>query len=131
MSLFKIVFDYVMYTFFNILIHFDKNKLNCFLFIQHCDYLIVSINIEFIYKIVVMSIIFVSFSKGCKNEIRGKQIKKNCKLNANTEGIQMANLSLDGALLWPNVCGLTVARRIRWFHRHIPGCRDMSWLSST
>ena len=39
--------------------------------------------------------------------------------------------TLDGALIWPNVCGLAVAGRIRWFHRHIPGCRDMSWLSST
>ena len=35
------------------------------------------------------------------------------------------------ALIWPYVCGLAVAGRIRWFHRHIPGCRDMSWLSST
>ena len=70
------------------------NKLNCFLFRQHCDYLVVSFNIEFIYKIVVMSIIFASFSKGCINEVRGKQIKrKNCKLNANTEGIQMTNIS--------------------------------------
>ena len=46
---------------FNVQIHFDKNlENNCFLFRQHCDYLIVSVNIELIYKIVILilSIIF-------------------------------------------------------------------------
>ena len=39
---------------FNVQIHFDKNLENiCFLFRQHCDYLIVSVNIEFIYKIII------------------------------------------------------------------------------
>ena len=41
-------------NFFNVQIHFDKNlENNCFLFRQHCDYLIVSVNIEFIYKIII------------------------------------------------------------------------------
>ena len=40
--------------FFNVQIHFDKNLENyCFLFRQHCDYLIVRVNIEFIYKIII------------------------------------------------------------------------------
>ena len=44
---------------FNVQIHFDKNlENNCFMFRQHCDYLIVSVNIEFIYKIILFSIIF-------------------------------------------------------------------------
>ena len=45
---------YNVNLFFNIQIHFDKNfENNCFLFRQHCDYLIVSVNIEFIYKIII------------------------------------------------------------------------------
>ena len=28
-----------------------------------------------------------------------------------------------------NVCGLTVGSQMRGFHRHITGCRDVSWLS--
>ena len=38
---------------------------------------------------------------------------------------------LDDALICPYVCGLAVAGQIRWFHGHIPGYRDMSWLYST
>ena len=61
---------------FNVQIHFDENaENNCFLFRQHCGYLIVSVNIEFIYKITIFvhhfSEIFFY-----KNEMRDKQMKK-------------------------------------------------------
>ena len=36
--------------------------------------------------------------------------------------------SLEDALI---KCGLAIAGWVWWFKRYIPGCRDMSWLSST
>ena len=68
-------------TFFNVQIHFDKNlENNCFLFRQHCDYLIVSVNIEFIYKIIIFVHHFFREKMLCffyKKEMRDKQMKTN------------------------------------------------------
>ena len=79
-------------------------KINCFLFRQHCDYLIVSVSIEFIYKIVRINVhrFFCEksqkkmFFKRLQNRNKGQTNKKNnnCKLNANTEGISMTNIYL-------------------------------------
>ena len=66
---------------FNVQIHFDKNlENNCFLFRQHCDYLIVSVNIEFIYLMIIFVHHFFPRKKMLfftKKEMRDKQMKKN------------------------------------------------------
>ena len=74
-------------------------KINGFLFRQHCDYMYL---IVLVLNLSIKSYLCPSFfarnckkcfSKGYKNEIRGKQIIK-MQLIANTEGISMTNISV-------------------------------------
>ena len=92
-----------MYFFFSIFRFIFIRTYKIYWFRQQCDYLIVSVSIESIYKIVLMSIVFCEksqkmFFKRLQKRNKGQTNKKNnnCKLNANTEGISMTYTCISG-----------------------------------
>ena len=73
----------------------------------------------------------VQISKGCLNEgiRRGSGVERlSSGSESHTNVVRVrASPALKyflsvGALICPYVCGLAVAGRIQWFHRHILGC---------